>query len=501
MLLLTGTNLISVRAFGEFEFWFASIKVAAIVAFIVIAVVYVVTGGGLGQLTANDGFVPKGGLSILSGIVIVIFAFVGAEIATIAAAESKEPGEAVRKATNSVISRVLVFYVLSVFLIVAIMPWNSAELGKSPFATTLDEIGIPAAAQVMNAIVLTAVLSCLNSGLYVASRMNFALARRGDAPQWMVRLNGRGVPARAILIASSIGFLSVIANVVSPEKVFLFLLNSSGAVALFVYLLIAVSQLVLRRRLERDEPERLEVRMWAYPYLTYFAIAAIGVVIASMALVADVRSQLWLGLLSLGVVLAAYFAKSARQKRAATASGGRADPGGRRQRRRRGAVGGRLVAVAGRGARLAAARARKLAGEVVADLEGRGARLGRDRRLGGRVGLRLDAERVGELAGLVHLGHDVAAADQLALDEQLGDRRPVRDRAQLLADARIREDVDRRVGRAERVQGGDRAGAEAAHGLLRAALHEEDDFVLGDGLGDLVADGIGRVAHGSIPPW
>src|SRR6478609_5697662 len=269
MLLLTGTNLISVRAFGEFEFWFASIKVAAIVAFIVIAVVYVVTGGGLGQLTANDGFVPKGGLSILSGIVIVIFAFVGAEIATIAAAESKEPGEAVRKATNSVISRVLVFYVLSVLLIVAIMPWNSAELGKSPFATTLDEIGIPAAAQVMNAIVLTAVLSCLNSGLYVASRMNFALARRGDAPQWMVRLNGRGVPARAILIASSIGFLSVIANVVSPEKVFLFLLNSSGAVALFVYLLIAVSQLVLRRRLERDEPERLEVRMWAYPYLTY----------------------------------------------------------------------------------------------------------------------------------------------------------------------------------------------------------------------------------------
>jgi amino acid transporter len=104
---------------------------------------------------------------------------------------------------------------------------------------------IPAAAQVMNAIVLTAVLSCLNSGLYVASRMNFALARRHDAPQWMVRLNGRGVPARAIVIATSIGFLSVIADVVSPNKVFLFLLNTSGAVALFIYLLICVSQLWL----------------------------------------------------------------------------------------------------------------------------------------------------------------------------------------------------------------------------------------------------------------
>ena len=310
MLLLTATNLVSVRAFGEFEFWFASIKVAAIVAFIVIAAGYVLfSGNGVSQLTAEGGFTPEGGVAILSGIVIVIFAFVGAEIATIAAAESDEPGESVRRATNSVIVRVLTFYVLSVFLIVAILPWNSAELGKSPFASTLDEIGIPAAAQVMNAIVLTAVLSCLNSGLYVASRMNFALARRGDAPQWMVRLNGRGVPAVAILIASSIGFLSVIANVISPEKVFLFLLNSSGAVALFVYLLICVSQLVMRRKLEREDPERLEVRMWLYPYLTYFAIAAIGVVIVSMALVESVRSQLYLGLLSLGVVLAAYFIK------------------------------------------------------------------------------------------------------------------------------------------------------------------------------------------------
>ncbi|MDA0137434.1 amino acid permease [Solirubrobacter sp. CPCC 204708] len=228
------------------------------------------------------------------------------------------------------ITRVLVFYVLAVFLIVAILPWNSAELGKSPFAATLDEIGIPAAAQVMNVIVLTAVLSCLNSGLYVASRMNFSLAREGDAPQWMVALNGRGVPARAIIIASSIGFLSVIANVISPDKVFLFLLNTSGAVALFVYLLIACSQLVLRRRLEREDPEALKIRMWAYPYLTYFAIAAIGVVIASMAFVEDVRSQLWLGLLSVGVVLAAYFVKSRVQH-----TRGDAGEGGRPVRDRR----------------------------------------------------------------------------------------------------------------------------------------------------------------------
>jgi GABA permease len=330
MLLLTATNLVSVRAYGEFEFWFASIKVAAIIAFIAVAIGYIVTGGGVEQLTAHGGFTPKGGVAILAGVVIVIFAFVGAEIATIAAAESDEPGESVRKATNSVISRVLVFYVLSVFLIVAILPWNSAELGKSPFTAALDEIGIPAAANVMNAIVLTAVLSCLNSGLYVASRMNFALARHGDAPQWMVALNSRGVPARAIFAATSVGFLSVIANVVSPDKVFLFLLNTSGAVALFVYLLTCISQLVLRRRLEREDPERLKVRMWLYPYLTWFAIAAIGVVIASMALVEDVRSQLWLGLLSVVVVLGAYAIKSAREH--AGGDAGERGPGVRRRR-------------------------------------------------------------------------------------------------------------------------------------------------------------------------
>jgi GABA permease len=322
MLALTATNLASVKAYGEFEFWFASIKVAAIIAFIVIGLAYVlgVTGeGGVGQLTAREGFTPKGLGAVLTGVVTVIFAFVGAEIATIAAAESDEPGEAVRRATNSVIVRVLTFYVLSVFLIVAILPWNSAQLGQSPFAAALETIGIPAAAQVMNAIVLTAVLSCLNSGLYVASRMNFALARRGDAPQWMVQLNARGVPARAILCSTVVGFASVIANVISPDKVFLFLLNSSGAVALFVYLLICISQLILRRRLEREAPERLKVRMWLYPWLTWFSIAAIVVVIVAMATVQELRPQLWLGLLSVGVILLAYWVKTRTEDRRAAA--------------------------------------------------------------------------------------------------------------------------------------------------------------------------------------
>ena len=142
-------------------------------------------------------------MTVLSGVVIVIFAFVGAEIVTIAAAESEEPERAVARATNSVVARVLVFYVLAVFLVVCIVPWNDAKLGDSPFIAALDTIGIPGAADIMNAIVVTAVLSCLNSGIYTASRMLFALARRGDAPKALLEVNGRGVPVKAILLSVS----------------------------------------------------------------------------------------------------------------------------------------------------------------------------------------------------------------------------------------------------------------------------------------------------------
>ena len=312
MVLLTATNLVSVRSYGEFEFWFASIKVAAIVVFIAIVAGYLLGIGagdslGLSNLTAHGGFVPKGGATILSGVVIVVFAFVGAEIVTIAAAEADEPERAVARATNQVVARVLVFYVLAVFLIVCVVPWNDAKLGDSPFITALERIGIPGSADIMNAIVVTAVLSCLNSGIYVASRMLFALARRGDAPQRLVELNGRGVPVNAILLSVSVGFLSVIFDAISPDKVFLFLVNSSGAVALFCYVLIALAELRMRRRLEADAPERLKLRMWLFPWLTYVAIVGMVAVIVAMAFVDDVRSQLIPSFLSLAAVLVAAF--------------------------------------------------------------------------------------------------------------------------------------------------------------------------------------------------
>ena len=232
----------------------------------------VISGDGthFSNLTAHGGFFPMGVGAIFSSVVVVVFSMVGAEIATVAAAESHDPEKAIARATNSVVLRVATFYVGSVFLLACMIPWNSDELAASPYVTAFEIIGIPGAEHVMNAVVLTAVLSCLNSGLYTASRMLFVLAAREEAPIALLTVNGKGVPVRAILFSSVIGFLCVIAAYVSPDTVFEFLLNSSGAIILFVYLLICVSQFVLRRRTPEDQ---LTVKMWAFPVLTLLTIA------------------------------------------------------------------------------------------------------------------------------------------------------------------------------------------------------------------------------------
>jgi GABA permease len=143
---------------------------------------------------------------------------------------------------GKVITRVLIFYIGSIFLVVTILPWNDSESISSPFVGVLDVLGIPAATHIMNAVILTAVLSSLNSGLYASSRILFALTKRGDAPRALANLSGRGVPVRAILLGTVFGYASVVMSYISPDTVFAFLINSYGTVALVVYLLIALSQ-------------------------------------------------------------------------------------------------------------------------------------------------------------------------------------------------------------------------------------------------------------------
>jgi GABA permease len=316
LLIMTGTNLRSVRMYGEFEFWFASIKVGAIIVFLALGTLYVVglwfgQGPHFANLTAHGGFAPHGLLPIFTGAVAATGFYFGAEIVTIAAAESAEPAAAIARATTSVITRVLVFYIGSIVLVVAIVPWDSPAI-KTPYVSALAAIGVPAAANIMNAVILTAVLSALNSGLYVSSRMLLALTRHGDAPKLLARVNRHGTPVRAILAGTIVGFAAVMMSYISPDAVFPFLVNSNGTVALFVYVLIALSELRLRRRLERDSPERIVLRMWLFPWLTLVAIAAMLGILAAMAFIPDQRVPLIAGLASLAIAVAVFWLRHLR---------------------------------------------------------------------------------------------------------------------------------------------------------------------------------------------
>lgn len=310
MLILTLSNFVSVKSYGEIEFWFASIKVTMILVFLLLGSCHVLgfwvsPTPGFANLTAHGGFMPHGIAPVLSGAVAATGFYFGAEVVTIAAAEAKEPGKAVAKATNSVITRVLVFYVGSVLLVVTIIPWNAPEMA-TPYVSAMTVMGVPAAAQIMKLVILTAVLSALNSGLYASSRMIFALTREGDAPAGLARLNSKGVPVRAILFSTMFGYAAVVMAYVSPDMVFAFLVNSYGTVALFVYMVIALSQVKLRRRLEAEGRLPAEARMWAFPWLSYVAVAGMIGVLGAMAFIPDQRLPLALGVASLVLALGVY---------------------------------------------------------------------------------------------------------------------------------------------------------------------------------------------------
>ena len=310
---LTVVNLFSARSYGEFEFWFSSIKVAAIIAFIAVTGAHVFgvganNGGSLSDLVRFGGFAPFGPMSALAGVATVIFSLTGAEITTVAAAESREPARAIASMTTTLTLRVLLFYVISIFLILCTVPWNTIKPGTSPFVASLIQVGVPGAALVMNIVVLVAVLSCLNSGLYVTSRVLFALAANGDAPHALVTLSRRRVPVRAILTGSAFGYAALVASVISPTGVFSFLVNASGAAMLLLYLIIGVAQIRHRTLMPRATVDALPLKMWFFPWLSYAAEIGILAVLIAMVFVPGLASQLYTTLLFVAALWVIYFA-------------------------------------------------------------------------------------------------------------------------------------------------------------------------------------------------
>ncbi|MEP9318715.1 GABA permease [Pseudomonas sp. LABIM340] len=293
---LTVTNLFSVKNYGEFEFWLALIKVVSIIAFLVLGCAAIFgfspnsEVSGIGHLT-SEGFLPKGWGAVLAALLTTMFSFMGSEIVTIAATESKDPEQQITRATNSVIWRIALFYLLSIMIVVCLVPWNDPRLvSMGSYQTVLEHLHIPYAKLIVDIIVLVSVTSCLNSALYTASRMMYSLSKRGDAPKIAQVTSASRTPVYAVLLSTAMAFLCTFANYLAPAEVFNFLLASSGAIALLVYLVIAMSQLRMRKKL-LAQGHQLKLKMWLFPWLTWAVIIFIVGALVIMLIRPDHRME------------------------------------------------------------------------------------------------------------------------------------------------------------------------------------------------------------------
>ncbi|WP_448853443.1 amino acid permease [Corynebacterium frankenforstense] len=294
-------NLARVRGFGEFEFWFAFIKIAVIVGFLLIgvALIFGLLPGHTFVGTEHflgDGFMPNGWPGVAAGLLAVAFAFGGIEIVTIAAAESEEPAHSIRTAVRSVIWRIGLFYIGSVLVITFLLPYADIQgaetAAESPFTMVLEIADIPGVVGIMELVIVLSLLSAFNAQIYASSRLCHALAREGDAPRIFAVTNREDVPVNSVVLSMVFAFVSVGLQWWNPTGLLDFLLNAVGGVMIVVWLLIAASYLKLHPQLERSG-EISTVRMWGYPWLAWAVVAAILGLVVLMLFDAGSRSQIF----------------------------------------------------------------------------------------------------------------------------------------------------------------------------------------------------------------
>ncbi|MGE7667617.1 amino acid permease [Ureibacillus composti] len=298
-------NALSTRAFAESEFLFSSIKVLAILIFIVL-------GGSamFGLIDINneqnaplfsnyfaEGLFPNGVTALLITMITVNFSFQGTELIGIAAGESENPEKTIPKSIKQTVWRTLFFFVLSVFILAGLIPMNQAGVVESPFVVVLENIGIPYAADVMNFVILTALLSVANSGIYAATRMLYSLSQQGMASPKLGKVNKRGVPMNALLITFAIAGLSLLSSVIAAETVFLWLISLAGLGAQIGWIAITASHLAFRRRFIREggKVEDLKFKAPLYPFLPMVALLANCIVMGSLAFDPTQRIALYCG--------------------------------------------------------------------------------------------------------------------------------------------------------------------------------------------------------------
>lgn len=307
-------NLLHVKLFGEMEFWLAIIKVLAIVAMIAFGSYLLATGSGgtqsnLHNLWALGGFFPNGVMGLVMAMAMIMFAFGGIELVGITAAETDNPQKTLPKAVNQIVYRVLLFYILSLVIILSLYPWNQMAQGGSPFVLIFDSLGSQTVATILNFVVLTAAVSVYNSTNYCTSRMLLGLAQQGNAPQFLSKINRRGIPVNAVMVSAFFTLMCVLINYLFPEKAFNLLMMLVVAAIVINWVVISYTHLKFKKHMISIHAPT-QFPSIAYPFTNYLCIIFMCGILLIMSQTPDMRIAVMMIPVWISLLLVAYFFKN-----------------------------------------------------------------------------------------------------------------------------------------------------------------------------------------------
>jgi len=317
--ILYGTNLLAVRIYGELEFWFALLKVITIVGLILAGLAVIVFKlGALGptasfsNLWTHRGFMPFGLLGVLLTLQIVMFAYQGVELIGVTAGEAENPSVVLPRATNSIIFRILFFYIGALVIIMSLIPWDQLDPNMSPFVLMFDKMGIPGAANIINVVVITAAASSCNGGIFSTGRMLYSLALNGQAPKAFGNLSKRHVPAAGVHISAAVMLIGIILNYFVPKEVFTWVTSISLIGTLWTWIIIMYSHSKYRQAVQQGRARGVAYRMPVWPFANWAVIIFLLIVAAMFALDADTRVALYVAPFWFGLLAVAYYSRHKR---------------------------------------------------------------------------------------------------------------------------------------------------------------------------------------------
>ncbi|HJV31262.1 MAG TPA: amino acid permease [Bacillales bacterium] len=319
LVLITLANLMNVKMYGEFEFWFAIIKVVAIIGMIILGVVLIFSGlggkaTGFSNLWAHGGFMPNGTWNFILSLVVVMFSFGGIELIGITAGEADNPKKTIPKAINQVMWRILIFYVGALAVMMVIYPWNKVGDSGSPFVEIFSKMGITSAAVILNIVVLTAALSVYNSSIYSNARMLYSLAQQGNAPKMFMKLNKKGTPVAGVLISSTLTLVAVVVNFLAPENVFMYFMSIATIALIITWTMIIVANLKFRKA---KAGQTIEFKTPWHPFSNYACLAFMVLLLVLMTQIPDMKLAVYILPVWLLILWGGYAIKKSSLKKSA----------------------------------------------------------------------------------------------------------------------------------------------------------------------------------------